>query len=208
MKRYHITLGADTTAGGKVIAASSACTIEGIAIAVEGDKVSCPACKSTGTIRPFGTRIPESWNGKQLALQDDLCMCKCPSPPKLVATQTLRYQQPGGDIAATATTATTAAAATATATAAPAATPEQAASHTRQAEQDAALAQADEPITLRLLDDYTGQALPDKPYRLEFATKVIEGRTDGDGHTLPFPAADRAALVAWHILDEAGDHVQ
>lgn len=95
MKRYHITLGASTTAGGKVITASSCCSIDGVKVAVEGDKIVCPACKSQGSIRIFGPRIPESWNGKQVALQDDLCVCKCPSPPKLVANQSLKCQVVG-----------------------------------------------------------------------------------------------------------------
>jgi uncharacterized Zn-binding protein involved in type VI secretion len=101
MKRYHITLGASTTAGGKVITASSCCSIDGVKVAVEGDKIICPACKSQGSIRIFGPRIPESWNGKQVALQDDLCVCKCPSPPKLVANQSLKCQVVGGPEAGT-----------------------------------------------------------------------------------------------------------
>lgn len=51
MKRYHITLGASTTAGGKVITASSCCSIDGVKVALEGDKIICPACKSQGSIR-------------------------------------------------------------------------------------------------------------------------------------------------------------
>jgi len=66
-----------------------------VAVAIEGDSIVCPACRSKGVIQIFGPRIPESWNGKQVALQDDLCVCACPAPPRLVANQTLKYQSIG-----------------------------------------------------------------------------------------------------------------
>ncbi|MFD2366352.1 PAAR domain-containing protein [Pseudoduganella sp. GCM10020061] len=95
MRRYHITEGAKTTAGGKVIAATSAMTIDGVKGALEGDPLYCPACKSAGKIMCVGPRIPETWNGKPVALSDDLCMCGCPTPPKLLANQNRKYQSTG-----------------------------------------------------------------------------------------------------------------
>ena len=92
MKRCTITLGASTTAGGKVIMATANGSINGVNIALENDLVFCPACKSEGKIVCVGPRIPETWNGKQIALENDLCMCACPMPPKLIASQSLRYQ--------------------------------------------------------------------------------------------------------------------
>ncbi|WP_348694786.1 PAAR domain-containing protein [Duganella fentianensis] len=92
MKRYTITLGATTTAGGKVVFASSNGSINRAPIALEGDLIICPACKSQGKIKCVGPRIPELWNGKTVALENDLCLCGCPSPPRLVSNQTLRYQ--------------------------------------------------------------------------------------------------------------------
>jgi uncharacterized Zn-binding protein involved in type VI secretion len=92
MRRHTITLGASTCAGGKVISASSAGSINGVPIALENDAIFCPACKSQGKILCVGPRIPETWNGKQVALENDLCMCACPSPPKLVPNQALRSQ--------------------------------------------------------------------------------------------------------------------
>lgn len=93
MKRYTITLGATTTAGGKVISASSNGSINGAPIALEDDLILCPACKSQGKIRCVEPRIPELWNGKKVALEDDLCLCGCPAPPRLVPNQSLRCQQ-------------------------------------------------------------------------------------------------------------------
>ena len=92
MKRYHITLGANTTAGGSVITASSLSLIDGARMALEGDKVSCPQCHSDGVIVCAGPRLPDEWEGRRYALQDDLCVCKCVPAPRLVATQTLKCQ--------------------------------------------------------------------------------------------------------------------
>lgn len=180
MKRYHITLGASTSAGGKVISASSACSINGVKAALEGDQVFCPACKSPGKIVLCGTRIPESWNGKQVALQDDLCLCRCPSPPKLIAIQSLKCQILDGDSATS---------------------PEAAASLARQQMQSDALQDSKDQIVLRLLDDYSQQPLASRRYRLEFPSKVVEGQTDSDGYTAPFDAADRTQLVAWQVIE-------
>jgi uncharacterized Zn-binding protein involved in type VI secretion len=95
MKRYLITLGAPTTAGGKVTSAHHFRKIDGVQVAVEGDKVWCPQCNSEGVIKPDGPRLTELVNGKQVALQDDLCICKCSPPPRLTATQTSVSQSIG-----------------------------------------------------------------------------------------------------------------
>ncbi len=57
MKRHTITLGASTTAGGKVISASSHGSINGVPIALEDDVIFCPAYKSEGRIVSTGPRI-------------------------------------------------------------------------------------------------------------------------------------------------------
>ena len=92
MRRYTITLGAPTTAGGKVISASSDGSIGGMPIALEGDLVTCPVCKTAGKIQCVGPRIPETWNGKNVALENDLCICRCVNAPKLLPSQNLRCQ--------------------------------------------------------------------------------------------------------------------
>ncbi|WP_149917123.1 PAAR domain-containing protein [Pseudomonas sp. TCU-HL1] len=92
MKRYHITLGASTTAGGSVITASAHGSINDKAIALEGDTVACPACGSIGVIQCVGPRLDEEWNGKKVALENDLCLCQCSPPPRLIANQSLRCQ--------------------------------------------------------------------------------------------------------------------
>lgn len=92
MRRYSITLGAPTTSGGRVISTSSEVRIDGVALALEGDLATCPKCKSAGKIQCVGPRIPETLNGKNVALENDLCICRCPVPPKLMPNQTLRCQ--------------------------------------------------------------------------------------------------------------------
>lgn len=92
MKRHHITLGARTTADGIVTSASSAVSIDGARIALEGDEVSCHACGGTGVIRCTGPRTPEHHDGRPVALENDLCLCNCATPPRLVPIQGLRYQ--------------------------------------------------------------------------------------------------------------------
>lgn len=90
--RYHITAGASTTAGGKVMSGSASRSINGARIACVGDPVSCPGCHSTGLIEPDGPRLSDRFDGRQMALSDDLCRCKCNPPPRLVANQVLLKQ--------------------------------------------------------------------------------------------------------------------
>ncbi len=92
MRRYTITLGATTTSGGRVITASSEGMIDGHAIALEGDLVSCPVCKTTARIVCVGPRIPEILNRKNVALDSDLCNCRCNPQPRLLTRQALRCQ--------------------------------------------------------------------------------------------------------------------
>ncbi|MBH9396402.1 PAAR domain-containing protein [Pseudomonas aeruginosa] len=92
MKRYHITLGARTTAGGTVTSAWEHASIEGKPMAREGDSVFCPACGSAGVIVCVGPRLDERLETRSTALDGDLCMCRCDPPPRLLADQTLRCQ--------------------------------------------------------------------------------------------------------------------
>lgn len=92
MRRYTITLGAATSTGGKVVSATCSVRINGAPIALEGDAVYCPVCKLTGKIVCVGPRIPELSEGKHVALENDLCVCRCQPSPKLLPNQTMRSQ--------------------------------------------------------------------------------------------------------------------
>ncbi|MDB5879665.1 MAG: hypothetical protein JWQ41_3079 [Variovorax sp.] len=52
----------------------------------EGDPVACPACKGTGVTKCVAPFRPSTGpDGRQANLDGDLCLCKCPVPPRLVA---------------------------------------------------------------------------------------------------------------------------
>ncbi|MFL6676526.1 MAG: PAAR domain-containing protein [Massilia sp.] len=95
MRRFHITLGATTTAKGVVATATSGVSINGARMAVEGDEVNCGTCGTTGVIRCIGPRLSERWNGKQVALENDLCICQCNPPPRLLPNQAYKSQLVG-----------------------------------------------------------------------------------------------------------------
>ncbi|MDR7006782.1 PAAR domain-containing protein [Paraburkholderia strydomiana] len=88
MKRFLILNGDKTTSNGTVVARSTTLELQGRQIAHEGDDVSCPACHSTGRIQCDGPRLAMTGpDGRRAALNDDLCICHCNPPPKLVASQ-------------------------------------------------------------------------------------------------------------------------
>jgi uncharacterized Zn-binding protein involved in type VI secretion len=158
MRRYTITLGSPTTSGGKVISASGEALIEGVPIAVEGDLVSCPKCNTAGKIQCVGPRIPESWNGKNVALENDLCICRCAAPPKLMPIQTLRSQvikDSGGGLS--------------------------------NPVRDMATRGMQGQIfsdQFRLIDEHSGAALVNREYAVVRASGKLEfGTSDGQGHT-------------------------
>lgn len=98
MRRYHITVGAKTTANGSVKTGWTRGRINGQAFAREGDEVLCPVCKSIGLIVCDGLRLVEMLDGRQAALDGDLCRCQCDPLPRLIANQTIRSQVIGEDI--------------------------------------------------------------------------------------------------------------
>lgn len=179
MRRYHITLGARTSAGGVVTSASSLCSINGVLMAVEGDSVSCPACRSVGKIACDGPRLSERWNGKQAALSDDLCVCGCNPPPRLLAVQTHKSQliETGEDDLNPAE-----------------------AQRLAESRVPSSAATGD-AVALRLMDQATREPYRNRLYRLDLSDKqTIEGVTDGNGLTRPLTAFERSALVAWHVM--------
>jgi uncharacterized Zn-binding protein involved in type VI secretion len=180
LKRYHILLGAKTTAGGTIKTATSFMSFNGAKYALEGDLIDCPACGTQGVIKCVPPRLSLSCNGKQYALEHDLCVCKCSPPPQLIANQNHNAQIIGADADGMNN-------------------PEV----VKQAiaAQVPASAMADEEIPIRLIDEITNAPHKNRPYRLEFPSKTIEGVTDGDGLTKPLSRTDRAALVAWHVVE-------
>ncbi|WP_431189332.1 PAAR domain-containing protein [Achromobacter spanius] len=68
-------------------------------LATEGDKIACGSCQSMGSIVCIGPRIPEYYEGRQVALEGDLCACRCPGPPRLIPSQRVRFQNIEGSYA-------------------------------------------------------------------------------------------------------------
>jgi uncharacterized Zn-binding protein involved in type VI secretion len=179
IKRCYITLDATTTAGGKVRSASSIMSIDGVRAALDQDKVWCTQCNSEGYIALDGPRLSFTCKGRQYALHDDLCICKCTPAPRLIAAQTRCLQRIDADWhAAKAGAAGTAAAQLNTA-------------GSRAATRDG--------VPLVLLDPDTREPFRHRPYRLQLADRVIEGTTDQNGATRPLTAAERALFVQWQV---------
>jgi len=92
MRRYDIRHGDTTTSHGRVEASSASDTVDGIPIAYERDRVWCETCKTIGYIECVGPRVETTGpDGRQQALSDDLCKCRCSPSPRLVASQTRSY---------------------------------------------------------------------------------------------------------------------
>lgn len=179
MKRYHITLGATTTAQGKVISASAPMSVMGARQALEGDQVSCPACKSTGKIVCIGPRLKDGFNGRQRALSDDLCLCAFPTPPRLVASQSMSFQVVGATVVDAPTRGMGAA----------------------EQEITGALDEAFRAV------DSAGRAVPGQPYRIRTAEgHEVRGRTDENGMTRRVVTSQPQALeLFWdHPVPDSG----
>ncbi|MCM2448226.1 PAAR domain-containing protein [Rahnella sp. CG8] len=92
MNRYVLVLGDKTTAGGSIIGCSAINTsYDGLPIAVQGDKISCPACGTTGYLLCVTPRHNSTYEGKPEGLSGDLCICKCTPPPKLINSKTAMF---------------------------------------------------------------------------------------------------------------------
>jgi uncharacterized Zn-binding protein involved in type VI secretion len=176
LKRYSIRLGAKTTAGGVVKTASSNATLNGVLLAVDGDLIDCPACASEGVIHCVRPRISDTYNGKELALSDDLCICRCSPSPKLIADQDVDFQflvfaevESAEEAAARRQSANTA-----------------------------------DSMPMRFIDQATGKPQANCPYRLELKEgSVLAGTTDAAGWTRPLTKEERDALVAWNVTPAA-----
>ncbi|MEW6343180.1 MAG: PAAR domain-containing protein [Pseudomonadota bacterium] len=92
MRRYDIVKGDTTTVGGIVQGGDGQDVLNGREQAYEHDPVWCPVCKAIGKIQRDGPRISTTGpDGREAALSDDLCICQCSPPPKLVASQSASY---------------------------------------------------------------------------------------------------------------------
>jgi uncharacterized Zn-binding protein involved in type VI secretion len=98
-KRAFIGDGDATTTGGEVKARPQAFPVtlgnDARHACFEGDPVWCPICRHTGVTRCVPPFRPHTGpDGRQANLDGDLCVCRCPIPPRLVASSrdfTMRF---------------------------------------------------------------------------------------------------------------------
>ncbi|WP_183723755.1 MULTISPECIES: PAAR domain-containing protein [Paraburkholderia] len=91
-RRYDIVKGDSTTAGGIVQNGDSNDMLNGREQAYENDPVWCPACNTIGRIVCAGRRLPMTApDGREAALSDDLCVCRCSPSPLLIPSQDASY---------------------------------------------------------------------------------------------------------------------
>lgn len=88
MKRYLVLNGDKTTANGVVQATPTSIRLSDKDVAHYGDEIACPACNSTGKIQCDGPRqIMTALDRRHAALSDDLSICGCHPPARLVTSQ-------------------------------------------------------------------------------------------------------------------------
>ena len=89
VSRRFIRKGDKTDRNGVVQDGIENSSFQGQQLAYLGGRVQCPACGMEGVIISDGSPRTMTVRGKQVALENDLCQCKCTPLPKLIASQTL-----------------------------------------------------------------------------------------------------------------------
>jgi uncharacterized Zn-binding protein involved in type VI secretion len=89
MSRRFIRKGDKTDRNGTVEDGIENSSFQGQQLAYLGGRVQCPACGTEGVIISDGSPHTTTVRGKQVALENDLCQCKCDPLPKLIASQAL-----------------------------------------------------------------------------------------------------------------------
>lgn len=89
MSRRFILKGDTTDRNGVVEDGIEGSSFQGRPLAYLGAAVQCPACGTEGVIISDGSPRSMIVRGKTVALENDLCQCKCDPLPKLIASQAL-----------------------------------------------------------------------------------------------------------------------
>ncbi|KWO11269.1 hypothetical protein WM26_01905 [Burkholderia cepacia] len=86
MKRRIASVGDTLSSGGTVLPAGGPpMTFMGHQVALVGGQAFCTACKSNGVIAKSGGPYRIQFVA-EIALDGDIVMCKCPRPPRIIAT--------------------------------------------------------------------------------------------------------------------------
>jgi uncharacterized Zn-binding protein involved in type VI secretion len=92
VRRYDIKKGDSTSVGGIVVGGDGTDLLGGREQAYEHDPVWCPVCKTMGKIVCVGPRLPMIGpDGREAALSEDLCVCRCAPRPFLIPSQHVSY---------------------------------------------------------------------------------------------------------------------
>lgn len=84
--RFHLKHGDPTSTGGQLIAIRPDFTHHGVAMAIEGDVATCPACKSSGPV--LNDCYPgDDYHGTQVLVTGARVYCKCQEHPIVLNTQ-------------------------------------------------------------------------------------------------------------------------
>lgn len=89
MKRSYLKIGDRSSAGGTAVEGIPLMTHHGKELTFVGATVVCPSCKSDGKIVARGPRWPGDLMGKHVALEGDVCSCKCYPPPVMIRDGTI-----------------------------------------------------------------------------------------------------------------------
>jgi uncharacterized Zn-binding protein involved in type VI secretion len=89
VSRRFVRKGDKTDRNGVVMDGVGNSSFQGQPLAYLGATVQCPACGAAGVIISDGSPRAMTVMDKQVALENDLCQCKCDPLPKLIASQTL-----------------------------------------------------------------------------------------------------------------------
>ncbi len=144
--RTYLIRGDKANNGATISGGSDSYFWHNVPVAREGDAVYCPVCKRAGTIVCVGPRVPCTDMGKEVALSGDICVCGCQPAPVFYAsrqfTMTIAAAEVGEHIAA----------------------PLGGVAATEQALHSLKTASHDQRI--QLLDEISGQPLPNQRYRI------------------------------------------
>jgi hypothetical protein len=180
MRRRIAVVGDELICGGWVLdyEQKHGFTFHGHKTALIGNEAFCEVCKSTGKIAKSGGPYRLSYDGvREAALDGDIVLCQCPTPPRIVAhlAQESWVEDRAGESVI--------------------AVPPQSA---RTAESIMHIYDQRFHVT----NPRTGQPLRDTPYRIVTDDgEEREGRTDTHGYT-ECVAHDQAILATLHVYEE------
>lgn len=87
MSRRFIVKGDNTDSNGVVLDGIAGSSFDGRPLAYVGAPVFCNTCSAEGVIIGDGSPRSTGVMGRQVALENDLCRCKCVPLPKLVPSK-------------------------------------------------------------------------------------------------------------------------